>query len=284
MHHTKKSGADTLYVHYSFVAAYIGSFIFDRVYVWNCGEAWKYPRNWFFERAIRHVFRRVNVVTGTNGLADAYAHIYHIPRHRIRVLPNSISLERFLVEDTAAARAQFHIPEGVRVVTFVHHLSERKGAHYLPSIIKELASEQNLMFCIAGDGPYHEQLAKALKDVAGVRLLGALPNRDVPKLLSVTDVLIMPSNEEGFPRVLLEAMAMGVPFVASDVGGVKDIVPPSMLRHIVTAGDTRAFANEVRSLLSAPSPDFSKDLREWVTRYDLPTVTSLFLRLIAGGK
>lgn len=283
MRHTKKSGVDTLYVHYSFVAAFVGSFIFDRVYVWNCGEAWKYPRNWFFEHAIRHVFRRVNVVTGTQGLAESYAKIYRIPRQQIHVLPNSISLERFQMGDVVSARAQFQIPEGSRVVTFIHHLSERKGAHYLPAIIKELANEQRLIFCIAGEGPHQEKLVRELSALPNVRLLGALPNRDIPKLLSITNVLIMPSNEEGFPRVLLEAMAMGVPFVASNVGGVKDIIPPSMQSHVVTAGDTKTFSNEVRSLLNTSSPELSQELRMWVTRYDLPIVTNLFLRLIAGG-
>jgi len=283
MRRTRKEGVTTLYVHYSFVAAYIGSCIFPQVYLWNCGEAWKYPRGFVFERMVRHVFRRVHVVTGTTGLADAYAREYHLPRALLRVLPNSISLERFQVAHVAEARKQFHIPEGARVVSFIHHLSERKGAQYLPAIMKELASEQNLIFCIAGDGPYQEKLAHELNAFPNVRLLGAIPNHDIPKLLSVTDVLMMPSNEEGFPRVLLEAMAMGVPFVASAVGGVKDIIPPSMLRHVVTVGDTTAFASEVRSLLRTPSNELSQELRTWVARYDLPVVTNLFLRLVAGS-
>ncbi|MER3486106.1 MAG: glycosyl transferase, partial [Chloroflexota bacterium] len=68
----------------------------------------------------------------------------------------------------------------------------------------------------------------------------------------MADVFMMPSLEEGFPRVLLEAMATGVPFVAVDVGGVRDILSPHQQRCVVPARDCDAFATRLVELLNDP--------------------------------
>lgn len=280
----KRAGVRTLYVHYSFFAAFVGSFIFDRVYLWNCGEAWKYPRGFFFERFVRFVFGRVELVTGTDGLARAYAREYGLKAPHIHVLPNSISLERFHTKDKSSARATLNIPDSARVVTFVHHLSERKGAHHIAPIARALAHEQNMYMCVAGSGPYQKQLTHDVAGIPFVHLLGAVPNARIPELLAASDVLFMPSHEEGFPRVLLEAMAMGLPFVASDVGGVREIVPDEAQAYVLPVGDGHAHARAITQLLNTDTSALSTALRTWVTRYDLSHVTNRFLRIIAGGR
>ena len=68
-----------------------------------------------------------------------------------------------------------------------------------------------------------------------------MPNRDVARLYAAADVFLMPSEEEGFPRVLLEAMVHRLPFVATDVGGVRDVVPASCAASVVADGDMAAF-------------------------------------------
>lgn len=278
----RRRGVSVLYVHYSFVAAFIGSFIFPRVYLWNCGEAWKYPKSFLFEWAIRKVMRRVHVVTGTAGLAEEYVRIYGLDKKRVHVMPNSISLERFTAQDKSAAREVWGIPAGARVITFLHHLSPRKGAHHIAPILEGLAHDGSVHVLIAGEGPFEDELVQQIAKWNWVHKLGSVPNADVPSLLAATDVLMMPSEEEGFPRVLLEAMAMGIPFVASDVGGVRDIVPKEMHEFLVPVGDENLFRTKLMELLEKDNAEVGESLRAWVRQFDLPLVRERFLRLIAG--
>jgi glycosyltransferase involved in cell wall biosynthesis len=91
----------------------------------------------------------------------------------------------------------------------------------------------------------------------------------------------MPSREEGFPRVLLEAMACSLAFVATDVGGVREVVPPGS--SVVPAEDVAAIASGVDKLLS---DDVRRTERaaagsEWVKQYDLPKVAKEFIDLFS---
>ena len=78
-----------------------------------------------------------------------------------------------------------------------------------------------------------------------MKIHGYLPNPAVQALMRAVDVLLMPSFEEGFPRVLLEAMAAGLPFVATDVGGVAMIVPEALRARLVKPGDVVGFSDEL---------------------------------------
>lgn len=92
----------------------------------------------------------------------------------------------------------------------------------------------------------------------------------------------MPSEEEGFPRVLLEAMALGIPYVASDVGAVKDITPIEADEYVVPSGDVSGFVDKIDELIGLSQSEkntlvaaFSK----CVARYDLPVVAEDFKKL-----
>ena len=89
----KKKGYRVAYVHYSFLTAWCAKMAGITVFYWNCGEPWKYKRKkvreWF-ERRVYHIIDYL--VTGTSGLADQYAKEYHIPRSRVKVVPNWIDL------------------------------------------------------------------------------------------------------------------------------------------------------------------------------------------------
>ena len=80
-----------------------------------------------------------------------------------------------------------------------------------------------------------------------IKLLGAVPNRDILKYFIAADVFLMPSREEGFPRVLIEAMAAGLPYVASDIGGVREISPPQAQEFIVKSGDIDGYVEKIKN-------------------------------------
>ncbi len=108
---------------------------------------------------------------------------------------------------------------------------------------------------VAGDGPYLARLREAMKR-AGLSqhcdFRGWVPNRDAPAYFRAADLYLMPSLEEGFPRVLLEAMASARPFVAFDVGGVLDVVTREQAEQVVPASAVDAFAQRVVDSLQEP--------------------------------
>ena len=254
------SGYRDFYVHYSFLSAFIASLIVrifgGRVYYWNCGEPWKYRRNIFRDIFEKFTYKIITyLVTGTESLKKEYAKHYGLPPEKIKVMPNWIDIRGFRVQGlrdrVGELKKKLNIGEDKKIILFVHRLSKRKGARYLPEIIKAFRDEK-VVFIIIGDGPERGNLELRIKNYelgGNVRMFGWIPNKDLSQYYAIADVFIMPSDEEGFPRVLLEAMAMKVPFVASDVGGVEEIVPKKLSNYICPHGDISCFVLKIKNLL-----------------------------------
>lgn len=159
------------------------------------------------------------LVTGTESVKMFYHRTFKFPLKRIIVLPNEIDLNRFNPAqfDRQLLRREFGISEMEKIVLFVHRVVERKGAHHITQIAKLVLSHiPEAKFIVVGDGPYFNILKEKIVE-DGLRdkivLLGWRPNKEIMKLYAIADVFIMPSEEEGFPRVLLESMAMGFPLL-----------------------------------------------------------------------
>jgi glycosyltransferase involved in cell wall biosynthesis len=216
------------------------------------------------------------VVTGTPGLADLYARTFRLRRGRIRVVPNEIDAAAFAPPAPRAPGC---------TVLFVGRLSEHKGARLLPEIATAvLDAEPEARFVIAGGGPDEELVRSALAGEPRVELLGYVPNPEVPALMHDADVLVMPSLEEGFPRRLLEAMAAGLPFVATDVGGVREVIPAAAREYVVASGDPQAAADAVLALLRDPArrDALSAAGMAHVARYAVDRVAPQFLAAVTG--
>lgn len=285
-------GRRYFYTHYSFYGA-LASWLVTRIfggtaYYWNAGMPWNYRRARLAEAAFRFILRHTVLVTGTVGLAAEYRRRYGLNPSRIRVLPNWVNVERFgnagYNFDRKYIREKLNIPNDTAVVLFVHRLSRRKGAHLLPEIAAEVTkTRKDVIFLVVGDGPERESLklkVKSLKLEPYVRMAGEVPHRELPAYYRAADVFLMPSEEEGFPHVLLEAMAAGVPYVASDVGGVSEITPSALAAFLVPNGDVAGFSERVSALL-AKSPQERAVLaaveQEWVQQYGIERVLPKFV-------
>lgn len=298
-------GFNLLYVHYSYWACMLG-FLTHRLtggktYYWNCGHS-----SWFFKP---FSFRRENLVskfaiewplrvsialcnrlvTGTKRMAEYYNREFGKPENRMVVVPNEVNLERF----RNAQPAPVNVPKGSLKVLFLHRLSPRKGAHLLPSIIASVARQvPDSYFIIAGDGPSRKEVEDKLRDCGladRVKFLGWVKNREVPQLMRACDVYIMPSPEEGFPRVLIEAMAAGIPFVASDVGGVRDITTAEQQEFLVAKRGFDVPPGEFADAVVRLLKDTKKRAKlsavggEWVKQYGAENVIEVFINKLVKG-
>lgn len=281
-------GYKNFYIHYSFVSAFNASLLAKifggKVFYWNCGLPWNYQKGSrvVFEKL---VYKMINfLVTGTEGMKREYARHYKIPLEKIKVMPNWINLENIknLVSPLGGTGRQ-------KVILFAHRLSRRKGAQFLPDILEKLKDE-NIVLIIIGGGPEEIVLKLKIKNLKlseRVRFLGWVPNEEIYRYYAAADVFIMPSEEEGFPRVLLEAMAMEVPFVSSDVGGVKEIIPPEFLNYVVEIGDVDRFSQKIKELLNLPQEkleELKSIEKNWVQKYDISKVIGIFTDIIYNKK
>lgn len=173
---------------------------------------------------------------------------------RTAVVHNGIEIDRF-AGDRAASRArlerELRIPPGLPLLAVVSVLRPGKGIDVLIEAVRSLPECRVLL---VGDGPMRSSWTAAAVD-AGVadRFVWAGFRTDVEQLLPGCDLLVHPTLEDAFPTVLLEAMAAGLPVVASDVGGVPEIVRPGRTGSLVPPGDARQLSTAIEVLLRAPS-------------------------------
>ena len=137
---------------------------------------------------------------------------------------------------------------------------------------------------VVGDGPYKEQLLQEIKEnnlENCIKFVGFVPNRDIVEYYKKADLFILPSMEEGFPMSLLEPMAMGVPYVAFDVGAVREISCEVAQRFLVKSGDVEMFAHKIEALLSDESAylEFKKQELEKVQGYSMDNIINKFIEL-----
>ncbi len=279
------------YTHYSFAGAFFAWLVtrmFGGVnFYWNCGMPWLYARGWPEEAAFRFALKHSIFVTGTEGLLNEYQQHYGLKTENSRVVPNWIDTSRFNAKENRQELGKhLNIPGRAKVVLFVHRLSRRKGSHKIVPIAERVTKKvQDVIFLIVGSGPEEESLKVEIvnrKLENYVRIVGEIPNKNIPEYFHVADVFFMPSEEEGFPHVLLESMAAGVPYAASDVGGVREITPPELRDYIVADTDIELFSRHIIELLEL-KPDAFEALgnaeKKWVLRYDIEAVIPKFIGL-----
>lgn len=179
---------------------------------------------------------------------------------KCRVIHNGIDLARFNrngPHDPAAVRTQLGLPAAGRVVGTVGRVSEeRKGHKFFVEAMQTLSGQEpDLSGLIVGGGKLLGEVERH-RDALGLRdrvcLPGFWPNARLAEVLSVMDIFVLPSFMEGLPLVILEAMAVGKPVVATTVGGNAEAVEEGVTGWLVPPGDLPAFNAAVLKLLRTP--------------------------------
>lgn len=166
------------------------------------------------------------VVPVGNSLAERVAELGIHPE-RIFPLIRGTDTSRFRPGSREVAREKLGLPPDRPIVLWVGRMVPIKGLTYLLAALKHpsLASLQPLVM-LAGEGPERPKLQRQVDALPGsvrVELLGIIPHKALPDWYRAADLVVLPSLSEGVPNVLVEAAACGTGFVASDVGGVREI-------------------------------------------------------------
>jgi glycosyltransferase involved in cell wall biosynthesis len=194
--------------------------------------------------------RANRVVAVSRALADEAAKL-GAARDRIDVVQNGVDGSLFHPADPIAARRELGLDVDGEWIVYVGRLEETKGVLDLVDAFARLARERpRARLALVGDGaarPRAEALAQPLG--ARVRFAGAQPLEAVPRWMAAADLVTLPSWAEGTPNVILEAQAAGRPVVASDVGGIPDLITTPLHGERVPARDPAALASALGRVL-----------------------------------
>ena len=253
------------------IANRILNFNRTNIIFWSCGQD-VVPLSYFptkknVKRLISKilawfVFRTINyLATGPELMVDYYHNNYNISRSKILTLYNDISLTRFhpLSAQEKVIRKGKLLSTNKKVMLFVHTFNKCRGADIL-SLIAQKIKAQNLDILVVAIGRSGDYSFSLGQDIDECELqdcllnLGQIANKDIDKYYQVADLFIMPSRGEGFPRVLLEAMACGCPTLGFEVGGVNNILSADTLDELVIPlGEEKRFIERSLMLISDDS-------------------------------
>lgn len=177
---------------------------------------------------------------------------------KILVVGNGVDSRKFSPMAKAEARAALGLPSDALLLITVGGLVERKGFHRVIELLPELRRQfPNLAYLIVGgasaEGDWRAKLEAQVAQLGlneAVYFLGAMPSEQLRAPLSAADVFVLASRNEGWANVLLEAMACGLPVVATDVGGNREVVCDEALGRIVPFGDAAELQQALAASLS----------------------------------
>jgi glycosyltransferase involved in cell wall biosynthesis len=225
-----------------------------------------------FEKTIgRIILRRSDaVIAVSQAVGD---HVLQGMRHRERlhVIPNGVDLARFrpALQDEAGASGG-----GPVRILVVGRLIFNKGPQFvLEAAPQVLARFPDARFVFAGDGPMEDELRQEASKrgiAANVDFLGH--RDDIPELLASASMAVRPSLSEGLPLVALEAMAAGLPVIATDVGGTREVVTDGETGYLLQPNDVAGLARRIcdlaadahlRSKMGARGREFVEQGYDW---------------------
>jgi len=194
-----------------------------------------------------------HIITVSNDLKNKVINSYSVQPDKVTVIPNGIDSTKFYPIEKSAAKAYCHLDDNKRIILTVSRLSSEKGLEFLIQAVSKIKST-DVMLIIIGDGPLKGKLTNMVKSLGlaeSVRFMGNIGHSDIIKWYNSADIFCLPSLWEGCPNVVIEALACGIPVVATNVGGIPDLVPGDQAGCLVPPGNIEALASAIDKSLNA---------------------------------
>jgi len=215
------------------------------------------PSYWVGSKVTRHLHHKLHGRIAVSGAARHFINRYFPGEYEI--IPNGVDLERF-----ADAEPYEHLRDGTLNILFVGRLEERKGLIHLLKAYHRLRKRHvDARLLVAGAGPKLREYRRfiGLRGIRDVEFLGRVSDEEKARYFASADIFCAPATgQESFGIVLLEAMAAGVPIIASDIHGYKRVVERNVQGILVEPKNPRALAAALYAL--ARDPDLRHELGE----------------------
>lgn len=222
----------------------------------------------FLERFIAHFTDRLIVLTELEKQDFLKFKVGKI--NKITVINSGLNLDRYkrAATDHIKKREEFSVQDNEFLVGMIGRLEPIKGPQYFVEasrlVYKEIPATK---FLVAGDGTLKPELESQCRKL-GIynRFIFTGWRDDVPEILPILDILVLPSLNEAVGRILIEAGACAVAVIASNVGGIPEIVRDNYTGVLVTAGDSHKLAETIISLLKDKDKrlKMGEDAKAWI--------------------
>ncbi|MDO9468336.1 MAG: TIGR03088 family PEP-CTERM/XrtA system glycosyltransferase [Thiobacillus sp.] len=242
-----------------------------------------YGRNWKYNllrRAARPFVS--NYISVSRDLETWLRLVIHVPPRKLHQIYNGVDSVKF--HPRTGPRPDFAHPDSI-VFGSVGRMVEVKDYPTLTAAFIQLIRQQperaeRARLAIVGDGPTRDTCL-ALLQGAGLAHLAWLPGErhDIPDIMQALDVFVLPSRNEGISNTILEALASGLPVIATAVGGNVELVEDGVNGMLVTPGDVAGMAQALLGYLDAPAriAEHGANARQWAEqRFSIPAMAEAY--------
>lgn len=204
------------------------------------------------KRIYQNMFKRIDHVTSVGiEAANDFATALNYPKNRITIIRRGIPLKH-VGKSNSFKRGQFGIGANEKIAVHVGNFSPEKNHEFLLEVFSEIKnSNSNIKLILIGNGVLLEHIKQRVSElklqgtifIAGFR-------KDIPEILAQADCLLLSSKVEGVPGVILEAAAQKVPAVATNVGGVKEVLKDGETGFLINDFDVEMFRQKIISVMT----------------------------------
>ncbi len=190
---------------------------------------------------------------------DLKVHIVNlgIDESKVHVVSNGVDTEIFKPAGKEQARRILNLPQEKKIVLFIGALRKIKGVDYLIEAAKSFVDTNTDLYMVGRDDGLRKSLekrAEELKIAGSIKFTGPVNHEDIPLWISASDMLVLPSFlSEGRPNVVLEALSCEVPVVATDVGGIPELMVEGKTGYLVPAKNPAELSEKINKLLEDES-------------------------------
>lgn len=208
-------------------------------------------------RAIRWAIRNAAQIIAVSSRLEQFAIASGAAPKRVCTIPNGVDASLFHPRPATGVFEKIGIPAGAPVILSAGYLIERKGHQHIIRALSGLRDTGSPAHVVIAGGPGAEgdyrstlqSLVRELRLNERVHFTGAVPPATLADFISEASVLCLASSREGWPNVVNEALACGIPVIASDIGGVPDMIPSAEYGIIVPAVTAESFQSAIQTAL-----------------------------------
>jgi glycosyltransferase involved in cell wall biosynthesis len=190
-----------------------------------------------------------NIITVSEFLRQRFIHDFGFNSSMVHTVYNGANQDtynpsRFSCEQISEWKNNFNIKENDKVISLIARLYRSKGQQYLIAAAPEiLKTVPEVKFLLAGDGPHEELLKKQAQDLGVLdSFIFAGYRQDIPEIIALSDIVVRPSEMEGLPINVIEAMLMAKPVVATNIAGVPEMLDHGVNGYMIEVGDVTSLS------------------------------------------
>ena len=234
-----------------------------------------------FEPVINFSINKSNRVTAVSeNLKKETFELFDI-KNNIEVIPNFICLKEYKLDNNDYYKKRF-APNNEKVICHVSNFRKVKRIEDVIIAFEGISKEMDVKLLLVGDGPERarlEQISRNSKFSKNIFFLGSL--KSTKEVLNISDLFILPSSKESFGLSALEAMACGVPVIASDSGGIPEVISHGKSGLLNSVGDTYQMTKNALKLLSNDSilENFKTNAYQQAMKFDIEVILPKYEKL-----